>query len=542
VGVFLEVLGRGLGCELRGILRRFYQPEKFLSESELCSWTYQQPPDNDANADLLWGLCHWRESRLDEARDHLARACGHHPEDVAARAALACVMDEQGDIPAALEELRVLQRLLPHQPAVLFALGMCCERMEQPAEAATLYHNAIGIDDTFQPACERLAAVSLRMGNLPRAIQAQENLCHLRPEDTRLRTALGALLFRSREFYEAIEAFEAAIVMEPENWAVRDEEILHLVASGEVREAIERTHQAIETQGPFPDLYVQLANLYGLVGDDAPAVKYYRQALDIQPSYLEAMVKLATHHLLFGRWDESAECFGRAAELNEDVLLNYLGMAVACGAAGRTDKAAEMFHLAAAIEPNSSLLLAQMIRLHWKLVISGGVLNSDVLDEEDSTRRADLRDELDCHLLRVQQDPTSPMARYHFGVLLRVAGQARLATRQFARAAKLHPTFSAARTKLGVCLKELHHERQAAKMFYHLFQPSRQAIEQHYQLGILFHQPDRLEEFVGRFAEENGLSLATARMNVRLSMINMGLLDRGAATWRELQQTHRVAT
>jgi len=538
VSVFLEVLGRGLGCELRGVLRRFYEPEKFLSESELSAWTYQQPPGEDS--DLPWGLCHWRESRLDEAREYLSRACGHHPEDVAARASLACVLDEQGDVPAALEELDVLRRLLPHQPAVLFALGMCCERLERPHEAAKLYYKAVGIDETFQPACERLAAVSLLMGNLSRAIQAQEILCRLRPEDTRLRTALGALLFRAREYYQSIEAFEGAIVMEPENWAVRDEEILRLVAEGEVREAIERTHQMIETQGPFPDLYVQLANLYGLVGDDAPAVKYYRQALDIQPSYLEAMVKLATHHLLFGRWDESAEAFGRAAELNEDVLMNYLGMAVACGAAGRMDKSAEMFHLASAIEPNSSLLLAQMIRLHWKLVMNGGVLNPGA--EEDSARRTSLKDELDCHAQRVQQDPTSAQARFHLGVLLRVAGRPRQATRQFARAVKYHPIFSSAQTKLGVCLKELGHERLAGRTFYTLFQPSRQVIEEHYQLGILFHQPGRLEEFVAQWADENGASLPAARTSVALSLTNMGLLDRGAATWRELQQTHRVVT
>lgn len=537
MGVFLEVLGRGLGCELRGILRRFYQPENFLHEKELLSWTQTQPEQDE---DISWGLCHWRESRLDEAREHLTRACRRHPDDVAALAALACVLDESEDIPAAREPLRVLRRLQPHQPAVLFALGLCCERMEQPVEAAKLYYQAVGIDETFQPACERLAAVALRLGNLNHAIQAQEILCRLRPEETRLRTALGALLFRAREYYQAVEAFEGAIVMEPENWAVRDEEVLSLVARGEVRQAIDRTHQAIETQGPFPDLYVQLANLYGLVGDDAPAVKYYRQALDIQPSYLEAMVKLATHHLLFGRWDESAEAFGRAAELNEDVLLNYIGMAVACGAAGRTEKSAEMFQLAAAIEPNSSLLLAQMIRLHWKLITSGGVLNVPEADE-DPVRRP-LHDELHCHALRVRQEPTRPQARFHYGVLLRVAGRTRQATRQFARAMKHQPSFSPAQTKLGACLKELGHNAQAARVFYSLFQPSRETIETHYQLGILFHQPGRLEEYVGHLADQNELSPAEARESAALSLTDMGLLDRGASVWRELQKTHRVAT
>ncbi|MBN1555461.1 MAG: tetratricopeptide repeat protein [Phycisphaerae bacterium] len=539
MGVFLEVLGRGLGCELRGVLRRFYQQDEFLSEGELTLRTYQEPLSEDM--DLPWGLCHWRESRLDEARAHLVRACAHNPEDTAARASLACVMDEQGDVTGALEELRALLRLLPHQPAVLFALGLCCERLERPGEAGKFYRSAIEIDDTFQPACERLSAVALRSGDLKNAIHAHDILCRLRPEETRFRTELGALYFRARQWSQAIDAFEGAIVLEPENWAVRDEEILRLVAEGEVRQAIERTHEAIEEQGPFPDLFVQLANLYGLVGDDSPAVKYYHQALDIQPSYLEAMVKLATHHLLFGRWDESAECFGRAAELNEEVLLNYIGMAVACGAAGLMEKSAEMFHLAGSIEPNSSLLLAQMIRLHWKLAVNGGVF--DTTDPDDTPdRRRILRDELECHALRVEQDSSSALARFHYGVLLRVAGRARQATRQFAQAVRRHPTFLSAQIKLGVCLKELGHEKPAARIFYEIFQPSQHTIDEHYRLGILFHQPGRLEEIVVKLADEHGASPAHARGVVSLALLNMGLLDRGAATWRELQQAHRVTT
>lgn len=535
VGVFLEVLGRGLGCELRGVLRRFYQPEHPLSEGELASRAYQNPVEE--SLDLPWGLCHWRESRMEEAREHLLRARAQHPQDPAVRASLACVLDEMGDTAGALDEVRALFRLLPHQPAVLFAMGMCCERLERPAEAKKYYRAAVDIDETFQPACERLAAVALRGGDLYHAIQAQDILCRLRPEDTRLRTALGALYFRAREFQQAVDAFESAIVMEPENWAVRDEEILRLVAEGQVREAIDRTHQAIEVQGPFPDLFVQLANLYGLVGDDAPAVKYYHQALDIQPSYLEAMVKLATHHLLFGRWDESAEAFGRAAELNEDVLLNYLGMAVACAAAGRAEKSSEMFHLAATIEPNSSLLLAQMIRLHWKLAVSGGI---DADDETHEPDRRLLRDELECHACRVEQEPHSALARFHYGVLLRVAGRSREATRLFAQAVRRHPTFASAQIKLGVCLKELRHERLSARVFFELFQPTQRTIEEHYRLGILFHQPDRLEKHIERLADERNFPLAYARSRVALCLANMGLLDRGAAVWRELQQAHRV--
>lgn len=546
MGIFLEVLGRGLGGDLQGVLHRYYRREKVLSEADLSAQAYAEPLSEDL--DLSWGLLHWRESRVEEAREHLVRACCRDAQNIAAHAALACIFEEQGDTNGALEELRILNRLQPNEANLQFALGLCHERTERPGSAALHYRNAVALDETYQVACERLAAVSLQSGHIEEAIGQYEILCRLRPEKLQYRTALGGMLYRAHQYEAAVDAFEGAIVMEPENWAVRDDEVVRLVAEGDIREAIARTQHLLEEQGPFPDIFVQLANLYSLVGDDAPAMNFYLQALEIQPSYLEAMVKLATHHLLFGRWEEATEVFGQAAELNEGVLLNYLGMAVSHAAVGRLDKAAETFQLASAIEPNSSLLLAQMIRLHWKISVA-----DDILQTVDDTtgsieggpmRETLLQDELTCHAQRVRQNPRNALARFHYGVLLRVAGRVRQATRQFTRAVRWHPTYMSAQVKLGVCLKEMGRDARAARVFHNLFQPSPDEIQEHYRLGILFHQRSWLEDLAAQRAAsaQDATSLPDARSSIALSLRNMGLLDRGAATWRELQQAHRVAT
>ncbi len=544
MSVLLEVLGRGLHVELSGLLRRLYRQDR--AEAARRRLAQMGKPLLAGKQDLAAGLSHWREGRLEQAQQALARACHHDPQSVPARAALACVFDELEDSAATLNELHVLNRRLPNQPAIQFALGLCYERLEQPGCAIIHYRQAVSLDETFVPACERLAAVSLYAGTFADAISQYQTLCRIRPEDPRLRTLLAAMLYRERHYDQAVEVFQGVVLLEPEHWAFQDENIAQRIAEGQFREAIEQTRSLLNEQGPFPDIYVQLADLYSLTGDDTPAVKYYLQAMDMQPAYLEAMIKLATHHLLFGRWDESAEAFGRAAEISEWSLINYLGLAMAATATDQRETASEWFRLAADMEPNGTLLLAQMIRLHWKLsAVGDSSCGADVwsqADRDDAVPETPLQNELTCHAERVRQEPSLAVARFHYGALLRATGQIEAASREMLQAVKLHPTYVPALIQLGIGLQERGRQDSAARVFHRLFQPVDHEIDYHYRLGVQFHRPRRLEAMADQLAasESHSVSRTDARSSLLLSLVNMGLLDRGAVTWRELSNTHRV--
>ena len=498
VSILLEVLGRGLGSDLHEMLGRFYWDGKL---AEVGSSPSQPLEDSSRpNPDLESGLAHWRESRLGEAQESLVRACRQDSENIRARAALACVFDEAGDVASALEQLRALDRLKPAEAIIQFSMGLCCERVLPPADAADYYRRAIELDEEFVLARERLAAVRLHAGDTAETIRQYQAICRLVPENTRLRTLLGALLCRAGEYDSAIEEFESAIVMGPDNWALQDVNCLQLVAEGKIHEAIEDTHQAIKMQGPFADLHLRLGDLYSLSSDDALARKHYLKTLDIQPFYLEALIRLATHHLLFGRWEESAETFGRAAELSECVVVDYLGMGVAQAAAGQKENAANSFDLAVAVEPNNTLLHSQMIRLHWKVTRADEMIQwidqfrNEGQPPDSPGNDSLLRDELECHAERVGAEPLRADVRLHYGVLLRSAGRLTEATQQFAYAVKLHPTYLPALVKLGVSLKELNHDRHARGIFCGMFDTEDQQIDFHYRLAVQFSQRRPLDE------------------------------------------------
>ncbi len=77
-----------------------------------------------------------------------------------------------------------------------------------------------------------------------------------------------------------------------------------------------------------------------------------------------------------------------------------------------------------------------------------------------------------------------------------------------------------------------------------MFRTEDRQIDFHYRLAVQFAQRRRLDEMAEQIAPSASEKLEErdVRCSLALSLVNMGLLDRGAATWRNLSQTHRVRT
>ena len=490
------------------------------------------------SAEFEEGLGCWDIDQIDQADKLLRRACEISPNDYRPRAAYASLLAEQGDYKQALSHLRVLCRLRKPIGPVELATGLCYEKISQPDSAAIHYRLASELDEFSTEPLYRLAAINLHLGQPEQAAVQYEKMCKIIPEDTWLRTMLGNLYLLADMPEKAAKEFETFIAMEPENWAYTDPEITSLVSAGNFREAIRVAKTQIKEQGPFSDLLLQLANLYSMVGDDEPAVEYYTQALNQQPGYLEAAIKLATHHLLFGRIEESAEWFGLASVYSERLTASYIGLAVAHSAAGENPQAARSIELAAAVEPNSSLLLSQMINLHWKLA------NMDEIQQmlkQGDTNDTRWRDQLQCHDQFVSAHPENVLARFQYGVLLRAAGNHKLAVEQFKQVLRIDPGFTSALIKLGVIYTQESSDIKGAHMFHRLFYGTQSQIDFYYKLGVKFTIYRGIDSMLDQVCEFFSLA-EQQEVNQALvtSLIDMGLYDYNSASWRTLVQTHKL--
>jgi tetratricopeptide (TPR) repeat protein len=546
VSHLLELLGHGLGSDLGDLLDRYFWSPQSRSLEELRSGCEEHPDWPDMQMQL--GLAYLRGGQVDDAVTLLRRACRSKPDYLAARLALASAYEHQGQVSKALDELQIAHQNHPGEVPLLFAIGFCLERLERPDEALECYRDAVEHDETFTPARERIAALAVLRDDHEEATTQYEALRRIWPEKAWVRSALAHLYHRAGKPLRAIEEYETAIAMEPENWSLLDDEVEALVESGQIRDAIERLHTLIEAQGPFADLHCRLGTLYSQVGDDEASTKHYLMALEQQPDYLEAKVKFGTHHLVCGRWEEAAEAFHDAAEMNDSSMLNYVGMGVAHLAAGRRADAMSSFDLAAALEPNSTILLAEMAKLQLKAAVadeydrsfSSGVpqpVAEIALDNDDL-----LHTQLDRHAEQVERYPNRADVRYRFGVLLRAEGRLGEAQEQFAEAVEINPTYVQAVIKLAITQQELGQLDEAIETFQSVLDIHPQFVDLHYRLGLLHTDRRRFEDAVVHMeaAMEGAPDCEQIRAGLALSLQNMGLMDRAAATWRSLWKMHHA--
>ncbi len=542
----LELLGRGLSGDIGDLLDRYFWSPQTRSIEELRSQCSQHPDWPDLHFQL--GVAYLRAVQLDEAVSYLTQACRRKPGYIAARLALASALEEKSDTAGALEQLKIANQTRPSEVPVLFAIGFCLEKLCRPGDAAEYYRDAIAREPSFVPARQRLAALDVYRGELDEAIRQYEDLCRIGADQGWVHGALGHLNYRAGRYAESIEHFQAAIVLEPENWALVDDEVESLIADGHIREAMERLHGLIEQQGPFPDLYARLADLYSRCGDDEAATKYYLSALDVQPNYLEATVKLGTHHLIFGRWERAAEAFHQAAELSEKLLTNYVGVGVAQLAAGKKGEAMNSFDLAAAVEPNGTLLLTEMARLQLKAAVGEEFERSFQVAQDAPVAEIELDNDdllhrqIERHGEEVLRHPQHADLRYRYGVLLRSQGRLGEAMDEFAKAVEINPAYVRAIIKLGVTQQELGMVDQAVETFKKVLEVHPKFVDLHYRLGLLYTDRRQFAEAVRHMeaAADGAPDNDQVRAGLALSLQNMGLMDRAAATWRSLWKIHHA--
>ncbi len=541
----LEILGKGLAAEISDLLAPYYW-------QGLVGEPTQEAPQERLQKRFQEGLEHLRAVELDQAIEKLSACCDEEPAFWRARLALASAYEERGEAGNAFEQLEVADRDHPGLAPVAFAMGFCLEKLGMPKRAADQYRRSIQADETFVPARERLAAVSLLLENPAESVRQYEALRTQMPEKMWVRSALAHLYQRCGRHGESVEEFEMAISMEPENWALMDDEVESLIAEGQLREAIARLLELIDQGSGFPDLHVRLADLYGQTGDDENAMRHYRHALDIQPDYLEATVKVGTQHLVSGRWEEAAESFCQACDLNDHVLANYVGLGTAQAAQGQTGEAMKTFDLAAAVEPNSTLLLSEMARLQLKVAVAEEYarnFDTEVERDQDDPVDPDVENEqivqrqLRRHAEEIHKHPEHADLRYRYGVLLRSEGRLGDARDQFAKAVDINPCYLKARIKLGITLQELGRVDEAIEQFKQAMELQPTYVDMHYRLGLLYTDRRQFEHAVRHMeaASAGAPGNDQIRANLALSLQNMGLMDQAAATWRSLWRMHHPA-
>lgn len=503
----LEVFGQGLAPTIAarvGLEERLLQPGSWPD-----IWPIAAQDHHVLKATLDRAFDSFRTGRWGRAVQRFERALCFDSDCLPALLGAACCYEHLGRTDRCLRRLNRAAEIDANNGLLQLARGQWFERLGRFTDARACYEAALRIDERLIAAHLRLAAMHLAAGRFAGAAAHYGRALEAEPENTAYALALAHLLLADGQVDDAIDHFERAITIEPDAWNANDEASDGLERTGSIEAAIARLERAAADQPAFADTHLRLGDLYAKLGREQSALRHYLRAVEIHPGYLEATVKLGTHFLRQGRYYESAEWFNRGVTINDRLLSAYCGLACAHLLAGHDDGAGAGLELAAAIEPNSTLLLAEVARLQLRVELIrrekellAAVERGDPIAVMDGL--VDRQIERLGRICRVR--PNHAELHYNLGMLLRHRGRSRKALECFNHAVQISPLYTKAHLNMAIIHRERDDDAAARHHLRRAFSVSGSDLPTLYSLALLALDPARMEQAAARF--EAGLRSA----------------------------------
>jgi TonB family protein len=186
----------------------------------------------------------------------------------------------------------------PDSAQAHYHLALALNRLSQVDEAIQELKNAIAIDRSFQIAYRELGEYLLMRGpdRQAEAIDTLREAIRLNPRDLEILLTLGSVYSRSQRYGEAVELYQDAI-----------------------------------KENPGIGLFIELGNVYDLMGNTERAEETYKQGIQAEPSGINGYLALGGLYSKTGRHAEAIETLKMAMGKgpNDNVVHYALGMAYA---------------------------------------------------------------------------------------------------------------------------------------------------------------------------------------------------------------------
>jgi tetratricopeptide (TPR) repeat protein len=264
-----------------------------------------------------------------------------------------------GQIAAALESLRILERRQPRFSRLFEERGRCYVVLRRAPEAIAAFREAVALNPSLPGAWEMLGGLYRLEGRTEDAAHAAREAATLRALPPEVALAAGlfadgdlepaeqvtrAFLLRHGDHIEAMRLlarigmahkvyFDAQILLQavleraPDYEAAREEYAFVLVEMHRFQEALEQLARLLARRPADPQLLISRAGALAGIGEHAQALTIYRDLLSGSPR--DADVHLSIGHALktLGRTPEAIESYRRAATTRSDFGDAYWSLA-----------------------------------------------------------------------------------------------------------------------------------------------------------------------------------------------------------------------
>ncbi|MEW6160905.1 MAG: tetratricopeptide repeat protein, partial [Verrucomicrobiota bacterium] len=306
-------------------------------------------------------------------------------------------------------------RLKPEEPLAHLYVAIATQELDGFAAAIPLYRDLTVRFPQFPQGHYRLGDVALRMGDVPVAEKAYEQLITLAPEEWRAYTGLADVRIRQGRFQEAVELLNKALQIDPaakiahhllglayrglgrheaaeqalkrglkaehypmpDPWADRAPEHMKLLpellalgrnylASGQAAKAVATLEPALRWHPGDLRLMLLLANACNEAEEQSKARALLLRVLEIQSTNHAALVALSTSCLDLGETNEALAYTERAVALAPADPKPHLARATVLRALQRFPEALLSFEQAFQLDPENAYIPMEMGDLYLR--------------------------------------------------------------------------------------------------------------------------------------------------------------------------------
>lgn len=261
-----------------------------------------------------------------EAIELFDRALDIDPEYPAAHAGL-CeayvslygVEDDTANIELAEQACAKARSVAPRLPIVLRSVGSLFLLTDRLADAETVYHAALDIDEQDAESMRGLAQVRRLQQRFDEAVSLMQRSIELQPGNWRAINSLGGIYYRVGAYEEAARQYRRVVYLDPDNFVTLGNLAATSLMNGDfegARDAMLRASRIEEN----PTIVRNLAGAEYYLGDYGSAIEHFRRAIDLAPRSIFTWVGLADALLASGNLAEARAAYDRCAELAQEQL------------------------------------------------------------------------------------------------------------------------------------------------------------------------------------------------------------------------------
>ena len=343
------------------------------------------------------GNAHLDQGNLQAAINCYQRAATLDPQSADAFISLGFALQQAGQLHASLAALAKARQLQPQNFDAAYLSGQVCASLQQHAEAARHFEQALAQQPTFEPLygelCQVLfqagtldsarstinlglqrypqnAAFHLFSGNLHFHLQewdaarsAYTHALHLNPRLPQAYGNLGVILQNQENWQQALDYFDKALSLEQREASFHVGRASCLFRLGQVEAALQSQLHALSITPDAADVHQNLGFLFLQLNRRTDSERHSRKALELNPNDANAHSNLGALQASLGHFVEAERGFQAACDLQPSTAVFRSNLGGCLVRQGRLPEAIACFRQAMQLDPRhvesgNNLLLA----------------------------------------------------------------------------------------------------------------------------------------------------------------------------------------